>query len=151
MPPAAKTPSPWPTDPHEAIRRRAEEIYIRNGRIPGRDIENWAQAEQEILRESSPPATRRTAIVVKVNGVQYVGEYDLASSEGYLPGEFAPGAAVHIRFHGDKMFIQRPDGRLLETTIVQKTDEHGIDDEIAQDKLSENLAADILTSEKKAG
>lgn len=47
---AANNPQPWPTTPvdrQEAIRRRAEEIYIRNGRIPGRDNENWAQAEQE--------------------------------------------------------------------------------------------------------
>ena len=60
-------------DRQEAIRRRAEEIYVRNGKIPGRDLENWAQAEQEILRESAP---RRTAIIVKVNGAEYVGEYD---------------------------------------------------------------------------
>ena len=74
-------------DRQEAIRRRAEEIYVRNGKIPGRDLENWAQAEQEILRESAP---RRTAIIVKVNGAEYVGEYDPASSEGYVPGEFGP-------------------------------------------------------------
>jgi len=44
----APTP-PQPADLHEAIRRRAEEIYVRSGRIPGRDVENWAQAEREIL------------------------------------------------------------------------------------------------------
>lgn len=120
---AVKTPNPWPTPPpdqHEAIRRRAEEIYIRNGRIPGRDQENWAQAEQEILRESAEPPTRK-AIIVKVNGVQYVGEYNPASSDGYLPGEFGPGATVPVRFLGDKMFVQRPNGKILETTIVKKT------------------------------
>lgn len=120
---AAKTPQPWPTPPadqHEAIRRRAEEIYIRNGRIPGRDLENWAQAEQEILRESAEPPTRK-AIVVKVNGAQYVGEYNPAFSGGYLPGEFGPGATVPVRFLGDKMFVQRPNGKILETTIVKKT------------------------------
>jgi hypothetical protein len=146
MPPAAKTPSPWPTDHHEAIRRRAEEIYIRNGRIPGRDVENWAQAEREILRESSPPPNRRTAIVVKVNGVQYVGEYDLASSDGYLPGEFGPGTAVQVRFHGNKMSIQRPDGSILETTVVQKIAESQVRSETTQEQLSENP-----TAEKKAG
>lgn len=151
MSPAAKTPSPWPTDHHEAIRRRAEEIYIRNGRIPGRDLENWAQAEQEILRESSPPASRRTAIIVNVNGTQYVGEYDLASSNGYLPGEFGPGAAVHVRFRGDKMFIQRPDGRILETTVVKKIAENEVGEQIAQEELSKNQAAEILIDEKKAG
>lgn len=120
---AVKTPNPWPTPPpdqHEAIRRRAEEIYIRNGRIPGRDQENWAQAEQEILRESAEPPTRK-AIIVKVNGAQYVGEYNPASSDGYLPGEFGPGATIPVRFLGDKMFVQRPNGKILETTIVKKT------------------------------
>jgi hypothetical protein len=119
---AVKTPNPWPTPPpdqHEAIRRRAEEIYIRNGRIPGRDQENWAQAEQEILRESAEPPTRK-AIIVKANGAQYVGEYNPASSDGYLPGEFGPGATVPVRFLGDKMFVQRPNGKILETTIVKK-------------------------------
>ena len=38
-------------DRHELTRRRAEEIYIRNGRIPGRDVENWTQAEEEIRAE----------------------------------------------------------------------------------------------------
>jgi Protein of unknown function (DUF2934) len=107
-------------DQHEAIRRRAEEIYFRNGRIPGRDLENWAQAEQEIRRESAEPPARRTAIIVKVNGAEYVGEYIPASSDGYLPGEFGPGASVPVRFHGDKMFVKRPNGKILETTIVQK-------------------------------
>lgn len=120
---AAQTPNPWPApapDQHEAIRRRAEEIYIRNGRIPGRDLENWAQAEQEILRESAEPPARRTAIIVKVNGVEYVGEYIAESSDGYLPGEFGAGSSVPVRFHGDKMFVKRPNGKILETTIVKK-------------------------------
>ncbi len=119
-----ETPNPWPTvalDRHEAIRRRAEEIYTRNGRIPGRDLDNWAQAEQEILLGSADSSRRRTAIIVKVNGAEYVGEYDSASSEGYMAGEFGPGAAVPVRFHGDKMFVKRPNGKILETTIIKKT------------------------------
>ena len=154
MRPAAKTSNPWPsasTNQHEAVRRRAEEIYIRNGRIPGRDVENWAQAESEILRESSPPATRRTAVVVKVNGVQYVGEYKIACSDGYLPGEFGCGAAVPVRFHGDKMFVHRPDGRILETTVVKKIAENSVGKEITQEKISENETIEKRTSEKKAG
>jgi hypothetical protein len=43
----------------EAIRIRAEEIYIRNGRIPGRDLDNWTQAETEILRELGSLERRR--------------------------------------------------------------------------------------------
>ena len=118
-----KTPSPCPpssTDQHEAIRRRAEQIYIRNGRTPGHDLENWAQAEKEILSESAAPA-HRAAILVKVNDAEYVGEYSPASSDGYVPGEFGPGATVPVRFRGDKMFIKRPNGKILETTVVKKS------------------------------
>jgi hypothetical protein len=121
---AAKTPNPWPKTPpdrHEAIRRRAEEIYIRNGKLPGHDAENWAQAEREILRESAASPARRTAIVVRVDGREYVGEYNPTSCDGYLPGEFGPGVSVPVRFHGDKMLVKRPNGKILETTIVNKT------------------------------
>lgn len=32
----------------EAISQRATEIYIESGCIPGRDFENWIQAEREL-------------------------------------------------------------------------------------------------------
>jgi len=35
----------------EQIARRAREIYQRNGAQPGRDLENWLQAEAELKRE----------------------------------------------------------------------------------------------------
>ena len=125
MNPSAKTPNPWPTlpnDRHEAIRRRAEEIYFRNGKIPGHDLENWAQAEQEILRELAPPSTRRAAIVIKVNGAEYIGEYNPSASDGYRLGEFGPGASVLVSFHGDHMLVFRPNGKTLDTTITPKID-----------------------------
>lgn len=103
----------------EAIRRRAEEIYIRNGRIPGRDLDNWTQAENEILRETGF-VDRRTAIVVDVDGVQYVGEYESEPCGGYKPGEFGAGQDIAVRFEGEKMFLKRPNGSELETTIVRK-------------------------------
>jgi hypothetical protein len=121
---AANTPNPWPTAPRdlqEAIRLRAEEIYFRNGRIPGRDLENWAQAEQEIRREFAGRPHRKTAIVVRVNSAEYIGEYNPESCDGYVPGEFGAGASVPVRFHGDKMFVKRPNGKELETTIVKQT------------------------------
>ena len=105
---------------HEAIRRRAEEIYISNGKIPGRDLDNWAQAEREILQEAGQSALK-SAIVVDVNGVQYVGEYRPESSEGYQPGEFSAGVDVSVRFQGKKMFVRRPNGKELETSIVQNS------------------------------
>lgn len=106
-------------DLHELIRRRAEEIYIRNGRIPGHDIQNWTQAEEEI-RKAFERASHRTAIVVRVRGVQYVGEYTGEAADGYTPGEFAPGAPVPVRLDGDRMFVKRPNGKVLETRIVQQ-------------------------------
>ena len=105
-------------DLHERIRRRAEQIYFRSGRMPGRDIQNWAQAEKEILEESTP--SRRTAVVVEVDGVQYIGEYAPSSSNSYQPGEITRGATVELRFEGDTMFLRRPNGAELETTIVQR-------------------------------
>jgi hypothetical protein len=104
---------------HEAIRKRAQEIYIRNGSIPGRDSENWAEAELEVMREVEK-SQRRTAVVVDVNGVQYVGEYNPNACGGYSPGEFEQGAAVPVRFEGEKMFVRRPNGSELETTLVSK-------------------------------
>ncbi len=109
------------TSLHEAIRRRAEEIYIRNGRIPGRDVENWTEAEQEIRREAENSG-RRTAIIVKVDGVQYVGEYRADVADGYMPGEFTPGSSVVVRLDGNRMLVKRPNGKILQTELVQKID-----------------------------
>jgi hypothetical protein len=114
---------PWPTpttDLQQAIRLRAEEIYERHGRLPGHDLQNWAEAEKEIMQELSERPTPRTAVVINLNGVQYVGEYALESSGGYVPGELAPSTPVSVRFDGEKMFVKRPNGQELETTIVKK-------------------------------
>jgi hypothetical protein len=124
---SAKTPNPWPTDLRGAIRRRAEEIYMRNGKIPGHDLENWAQAEQEIRRESADLPARR-AVVIRVKGSEYVGEYNPASSDGYCPGEFGPSASVLVTFHGDQMHVLRPNGKILETTIAPKIDGREIEE-----------------------
>jgi hypothetical protein len=107
-------------DLQDAIRRRAEEIYIRNGGIAGRDVQNWVQAEQEILREAAERSSRRTAVVIAVDGMRYVGEYAAEFAEGYTPGEFAAGDPVPVRFEGDSMFVRRPNGRELKTTLVKQ-------------------------------
>lgn len=115
---------PNASDLHEIIRRRAEEIYYRSGCVPGRDVENWAQAEKEIREGISARATRtthRTAVLIKVNDVLYVGEYSIGTCDGYTAGEFTKGTPVTVRFDGDKMFVKRPNGRELKTTIVEKT------------------------------
>ena len=106
------------SDLQETIRLRAEEIYIRNGRIPGHDTENWIQAETEIMSEQKRTA-RKPVVVIRVNGRQYVGEYGPDSADGYTPGEFVKGDPVPVRFDGDCMYLKRPNGKELATTIVR--------------------------------
>jgi Protein of unknown function (DUF2934) len=118
--PSARKAWPLPDRLREAIRRRAEEIYIRGGKKPGRDLENWAQAEEEIVAEWATLHSHRPSIVVNVNGVEYFGEYDPGSAVGYVPGEFGPGDLIPVRFEGEKMFVTRPNGRELETAIVKR-------------------------------
>ena len=90
-------------DLHEATRCRAEEIYVQSGRIPGRDVENWTQAEREIREQAEKG--RRAAIIVRVNGAQYVGEYCPESADGYVPGEIGSGSSVPVRLKGNKMYV----------------------------------------------
>ena len=35
---------------HDEIRRRAYEIYLERGGLPGRELEDWLQAESEFER-----------------------------------------------------------------------------------------------------
>ena len=35
---------------HEQITARAREIYVASGRLPGHDLDNWLQAEYELLQ-----------------------------------------------------------------------------------------------------
>lgn len=39
----------------ERIRRRAYELYIRRGKEPGRELDDWLQAEEEIRRPQKDP------------------------------------------------------------------------------------------------
>ena len=103
----------------EAIRRRATELYQLSGGIDGRDVENWCQAEAEVLRESGELALRR-AVVINLGGVVYTGEYDSVSAEDYTPGEWKAGDPVPVRLAGDKLYLRRPNGRELQTTIVKR-------------------------------
>jgi hypothetical protein len=108
-------------EPYEAIRQRASEIYERSGRKAGHDIQNWVQAEAEIQREAEARSAPKAAVVVKVEGVRYVGEYTLSSADGYAPGEFASGDPVPVRIDVDRMYVKRPNGRELETQIIERT------------------------------
>jgi len=111
---------PPPAEVQQAIRRRAQEIYEQSGRVPGRDLENWVQAEAEVMREYTARSGRKAAIVIRVEGVVYTGEYNAESCDGYKPGEWASGDPVPVRFDGDQMYLKRRNGHELETTIVKK-------------------------------
>lgn len=37
-----------------------------------------------------------------------------------FPEKFEPGAPVPVRLDGDRMFVKRPNGKVLETKIVQQ-------------------------------
>ena len=39
------------SSPEEDIRRRAYEIYLARGEEPGRDVEDWLQAERELMQD----------------------------------------------------------------------------------------------------
>ncbi|MGA7697864.1 MAG: DUF2934 domain-containing protein [Candidatus Sulfotelmatobacter sp.] len=103
----------------EAIRRRATELYRQSGAAEGHDVENWYQAEAEILRESATHPVRR-AVVVNIQGVVYTGEYESTSADGYTPGEWKPGEAIPVRLAGDKLYLRRRNGRELQTTIIKR-------------------------------
>lgn len=107
-------------DLQEAIRRRAEEIYERNGKVEGRDVQNWIQAEAEVRSEMQSAAPRNAAIVVKVDGIKYVGEYNESAADGYAPGEFAIGDPVPVRLQGDWMFVMRRNGKELQTRVIER-------------------------------
>src|SRR5579862_2952022 len=102
----------------EKIRRRATEIFERSGRLQGYDLDNWCQAEAEVLREFGASAVRR-AVVVDVAGILYTGEYD-CFAEDYRPGELQPGDSVRVRLQGENLYVRRPNGRELCTTIVKR-------------------------------
>ena len=58
-----------------------------------RHLENWAQAESEIMLQREK-ARRRTTVVIEVNGVRSLGECDPNGRGGYSPGEFQSGAEL---------------------------------------------------------
>ena len=39
---------------HDEIAQRAREIYERSGRVPGRDLENWLEAESQLMASRKP-------------------------------------------------------------------------------------------------
>jgi len=46
-----------PFDPHEQVRRRAYELYEQRGKEDGHDLEDWLQAESEVVQAKTKAAT----------------------------------------------------------------------------------------------
>jgi hypothetical protein len=115
MSPASSSPAQM----QEILRRHVPQIYEISEVAKGYDAESCYQAEAEVLRESTLQSLRR-AIVVNIEGVVYTGEYECSSADGNLPGEWQPGDPIAVRVEGDKMYLRRPNGREIETTIVKR-------------------------------
>lgn len=46
---------------HEAIERRAYEIYIETGSVDGNDVANWLAAEEELLARAEEAEAAKVA------------------------------------------------------------------------------------------
>jgi hypothetical protein len=104
----------------EAIEYRARELYQSGGRVPGHDLENWCQAEAEIVRQFSLRPVSRAAVVVNVDGVLYTAEYESALKGNYAAGEWKAGDPVPVRISDKKLFLRRRNGQYLETIIMKR-------------------------------
>jgi hypothetical protein len=60
----------------QRIRERAYEIYLARGGEPGRNLEDWLQAEHEIVGGSSPAVVQSRATTVG-----YAGRPDVSQTE----------------------------------------------------------------------
>ncbi len=107
---------------HDAVARRARELWELRGRVDGHAQEDWAQAEAEVrLAEalSAEGAPARAYMKVKVGDSIYIAEYDRTAD--YTPGELKRGDSVAIRIEQDRMYIKLSHGRELVTRIVEKS------------------------------
>jgi hypothetical protein len=55
---------------HEEIARRAYEIYLKRGAVPGRELDDWVQAEQEFRSQEGRTANSRSGgeVVIQPSG-----------------------------------------------------------------------------------
>jgi hypothetical protein len=105
---------------HDAIVRRARELWEQRGRVDGHADEDWAQAEAEIKQQLGHSRRVTPAfLAVKANGCVYTCRYD-RSTDAYRPGDLNPGEPVRLRFEGEKLYLKFHDSE-LETTIVRRT------------------------------
>jgi hypothetical protein len=105
---------------HEAVEKRARELWELGGRRDGHADEDWKQAEREIRsRVATAGQQGNRRIIVKVAGVTYTGEYDPATAASYHPGDLQPGTEIRIQFQDDCMLLKLGDGRQLQAKIIR--------------------------------
>jgi hypothetical protein len=102
-----------------AIRLRAEKLYEARGRVAGHEVEDWLQAEAEILRELQcfPKLAR---VAVHFEGATYIGEYDAQHCDGYTRGEFRAGTPVELPFRGSDYVHEAPQRQRIENRGCEK-------------------------------
>ncbi len=107
---------------HDAIARRARELWERRGQVDGHAEEDWVRAEAEVRLAAAlsvEGTARRAYMKVKVGDSIYIAEYDRTAD--YTPGELKRGDLVAIRIEQDRMYIKLSHGRELVTRIVEKS------------------------------
>lgn len=107
---------------HEAVTRRAHELWELHGKVDGHAEEDWAQAEAEVRSaRHTEPRSGAAFVVVKVGEFTYTGEYDRQRASFYHPGDLGRGTPVPVRFEGDRMYLKLSGGRELETRIIRRS------------------------------
>ncbi len=105
---------------HEAITRRARELWQQRGCVDGHAEEDWAQAEAEVMERFARQKYASTGLLtVRAGNVVYTCRYS-KNCDTYKPGDLYPGEPVNLRFVGEKIYL-RFRGRELETTIVRRS------------------------------
>jgi HSP20 family protein len=66
------------TEIHDFLARRAFEIYEHEGKVPGRDLENWFRAEAELLRPVHTEIAEEKGVLVLRAEVPAFNVEDLA-------------------------------------------------------------------------
>jgi len=79
-----------PDDRDERIRRRAHEIWEREGRPHGKDAEHWERAAREIDGEAAAAAQPGNAFPGKARTRAGGGRKPAAAVPGAAPAEAAP-------------------------------------------------------------
>ncbi|HTT32512.1 MAG TPA: DUF2934 domain-containing protein [Methylomirabilota bacterium] len=60
-PAARRSPSAGSHPTREQIALRAYEIYLERGCAPGRELEDWTQAERELVEKNGKPRRKASA------------------------------------------------------------------------------------------